>query len=53
MVTFIVCHRNDIHSAVAQTIHLAVSQVHSQSESAPLRETALSYEKEVNEAAGK
>jgi len=53
IITFIVWHQNEIHSVVAQKINRAVNQFHSQSESAPLRENALSYEKEVNEAAGK
>lgn len=51
IVTFIIWRLNEIDSVAAQKITSVASQVQSQHESDPLRQSALNYEKEVEEAA--
>jgi hypothetical protein len=51
IVTFIVAHRNEIDAAARQKVSRVVNHVQTKTQTAdPLRQSALSHEKEVDEA---
>lgn len=50
IVMFLVAHRNEINSVATKKIERIVTQIHSKNESSSLRQGALNYEKEVNDA---
>lgn len=54
VVTFVVAHRNQIDDLAAQKVSRAVAHIQSKADTAdPLRQSALNYEKEVEEVVGK
>jgi hypothetical protein len=53
IMTFVVAHRNQIHALATQKICRVVAHVKSKANAAdPLRQSALNYEKEVEEVTG-